>query len=811
MKTKCLLLLTWALPLFLNAQITMTQGDFPSIGDVLIDAVDTLADTLDIGMPGANQSWDFSGLQEGLVVATSVIDPDTTAFAADFPNANVGLETEGFISYGNISADSIIDFGSVVEIMGMSTLTYLTPHSKLYELPLQFGSAFTDDYFQQTTLEGFPPYDSVRTTRTTHRDVVVDGWGQVTTPIGTFNVLRAQSNDTTVNILEGLIGGTWSMIGPANATMSTTYEWLTKETIGQAVTAIFDEAGNLSSVSYSKLGGGGVPVAAFSQMEVNPGIYQFTDQSTNAPDSWIWDFGDGNTSTEQNPLHDFGGPGNYTVCLIAGNNVGQDTLCKQITITFLPVADFTFMDQGNGDVQFTDQSSNAPDLWFWDFGDGNINTDQNPMHTFTASGDYNVCLIATNLAGSDTTCQTVTISLGSAPIAAFSYTDDLMGTLDFMDMTTNGPTSWSWDFGDGNTSADQNPSHTYTSPSNYTVCLVVGNSIGMDTSCQNIAVNFLPIASFSFTDDMMGTLNFLDMSQNGPVAWLWDFGDGNTSTDQNPTHTYAVSGDYTVCLIVSNLAGSDTTCQMVTISLGGGPIAAFSFTDDLMGTFDFMDMTTNSPTSWSWDFGDGNTSTDQNPTHTYATGGDYQVCLIVGNVAGMDTTCQTIVVGFRPIAAFSFADDMMGTLTFTDESTNNPTMWLWDFGDGNTSDLQNPVHVYAAPNLYNICLTASNSVGADTACMEIDLMFTSVSSVFAHLDLEVYPNPANAFVQFRLDGFSEPVELIIRNAIGQTVYQNELYNVRSVNVNNWSGGIYLYQLKTKGGALVTNGKVMVQE
>ncbi len=889
MKTKCLLLLAWAMPLFLNAQITMTQGDFPSIGDVLVDAVDTLADTLDIGMPGPNQNWDFSGLQEGIVTVTSVIDPDTTALAADFPNANVGFETEGFIAYGNISSDSIILLGSAVDFGMGPTSAFFDPHSKLYELPLQFGNTFTDDYVIQSGFPGFPPLvDSIRFTQTTHRDVTVDGWGQVTTPVGIYDALRIKVDDSTTSVTEFLVGGVWTVQPGADTALTIEYEWLAKETMGPAVAVVFDEMGNLSTVSYSKLGGGGTPVAAFSEVEVNPGVYQFTDLSTNTPDSWMWDFGDGNTSTEQNPLHDFGGPGTYTVCLIAGNSVGQDTLCKEITITFLPVASFTYMDQGNGTVQFNDESSNAPNNWFWDFGDGNVSIEQNPEHTFTASSDYNVCLIVSNLAGSDTTCQSVNISLGAAPIAAFSYADDLMGTLDFMDMTTNNPTSWLWDFGDGNTSTDQNPSHTYASPGIYTVCLVVGNSIGMDTTCQTISVNFLPVAAFSFIDDMMGTLSFMDMTQNNPISWLWDFGDGNTSTDQNPMHTYTVSGDYTICLIVSNMAGSDTTCQMVTISLGGAPIAAFSYTDDLMGNFNFMDLTTNNPTSWSWDFGDGNTSTDQNPIHTYAAPGDYTVCLVVGNsvgmdtvcqmisvnflpiaafsftddllgtlnfmdmttnsptswswdfgdgntstdqnpmhtyaapgdytaclmvgnVAGMDTTCQTIAVGFRPIAAFSFADDMMGMLTFTDESTNNPTSWSWDFGDSNTSTEQNPVHTYTTPNLYNICLTAANNVGADTVCMEIDLMFTSVSNAFAHLDLEVYPNPTSTLIQFKLEGISEPLELVIRNAMGQNIYQSAFEKSQIVNVMNWSSGIYWYQLKTKEGTSVANGKVVVQD
>ena len=115
----------------------------------------------------------------------------------------------------------------------------------------------------------------------------------------------------------------------------------------------------------------------------------------------------------------------------------------------------------------------------------------------------------------------------------------------------------------------------------------------MDTVCQSISINFLPIAAFSFTDDMMGTFSFMDLTQNGPTFWLWVFGDGNTSTEQHPVHTYTMPGDYEVCLMAGNAAGIDTVCQI--ISFNFLPIAAFSFTDDLLGTLNFTDLSQKQP------------------------------------------------------------------------------------------------------------------------------------------------------------------------------------------------------------------------
>lgn len=151
-----------------------------------------------------------------------------------------------------------------------------------------------------------------------------------------------------------------------------------------------------------------------------------------------------------------------------------------------------------------------------------------------------------------------------------------------------------------------------------------------------------PVADFSFTGD--NVVEFTDLSTNTPTTWEWIFGDGSVlSTEQNPTHTYDLDGDYEVCLTAANGGGENTICKTVTIVNGvSAPEANFTYT---LAGFEatFTDVSTNAPDTWSWDFGDGATSTEQNPTHTYANG-DYEVCLTATNIAGSDISCKSLQI-----------------------------------------------------------------------------------------------------------------------------------------------------------------------
>jgi PKD repeat protein len=333
------------------------------------------------------------------------------------------------------------------------------------------------------------------------------------------------------------------------------------------------------------------PVADFKadpDLGYSPFTVQFTDLSTNNPTSWLWDFGDGETSTEQNPSHEFSGKDRYTITLTATNDGGSDTITKQglIAVTYEgydPIAAFSatpLSGEAPLIVQFTDESLNAMEgytSWEWDFGDGRWTYYvQNPTHTYNYGGIYTVTLTVTNSYGLDDKTKIAYIQVtGNPPIppVADFKADITTGkaplTVTFTDLSTNDPYSWYWDFGDGGKSWDQNPSHTYSDGGTYTVSLTVTNEGGKDTMTREDYVSILPVADFVGTPlsgDAPLLVTFTDESTGNPTSWAWDFGDGQTSTDQNPTHTYENIGIFTVSLTATNTAGHTTQMKQNYIS-----------------------------------------------------------------------------------------------------------------------------------------------------------------------------------------------------------------------------------------------------
>lgn len=387
-------------------------------------------------------------------------------------------------------------------------------------------------------------------------------------------------------------------------------------------------------------------------------------------------------------------------------------------------------------VKFIDSSTNSPTAWVWSFGDGGSSTERNPVHTYATKGTYTVTLTVSNGAGSDTVTRSgyITVSAAAiAPVAAF-YSNTTSGevplTVQFLDSSTNSPTAWAWSFGDGGTSADQNPVHTYATAGSYAVTLTATNTGGSDTVSKAGeivvgAVSQKPVAAFISTVESGNaplTVQFVDSSTNTPTSWVWSFGDGNTSTQQNPSHVYVAEGSYTVTLTVSNAGGSDTETKAghITVSFTE-PVANFT-ANVTRGTSPlvvrFNDTSEYSPTVWSWKFGDGGKSSEQNPVHTFADAGTYSVSLSVENTAGKDTLKKSDYIEVdppnSPVASFT-ASSTTGkaplTVRFNDTSANSPTSWLWAFGDGATSAEQNPTHIYGEAGTYTVSLTATNEAG----------------------------------------------------------------------------------------------------
>ncbi|AKB48841.1 Chitin binding protein [Methanosarcina sp. Kolksee] len=217
-------------------------------------------------------------------------------------------------------------------------------------------------------------------------------------------------------------------------------------------------------------------------------------------------------------------------------------------------------------------------------------------------------------------------------------------------------------------------------------------------------------------------VKFTDKSTGTPTYWYWNFGDGSKSYLQNPTHKYSKAGAYTVSLIVKNAAGRSTVTKTGYIKVISKPVAAFSASPTSGKAplnVKFTDKSTGIPAFWYWNFGDGSKSYLQNPVHKYSKAGTYTVSLIVKNSAGRGAVTKTgyIKVISKPVASFSGSPTSGKAplnVKFTDKSTGIPAGWIWNFGDGSKSYIQNPTHKYSKAGAYTVSLTVKNTAGRST-------------------------------------------------------------------------------------------------
>ncbi len=402
--------------------------------------------------------------------------------------------------------------------------------------------------------------------------------------------------------------------------------------------------------------------------------YQFVDVSFGNPTQWTWDFGDGTSSTEQNPVHTFPEDGYYMVCLTIMDDSGtcQDTYCEDVyagnpaggwgcenffiyyyvTNTILDFEGFLL----NGEQALS---------YDWDFGDGTTGSGQYITHEFIQGGMafYTVCLttMALDSVGDTcvyTSCQDVWLQNQWDCMAFFRYYPDSVDELSihFIDLsyTQNGnpPDSWFWEFGDGTSSTEQNPLHLYADTGFYDVCLTITDSAGncTDTYCEMVPVGYMPppppfpcgnffdyVQDDSLTFTFTGEVFWNGMIYNGNSSFDWDFGDGTTGTGQTVTHTFPSDSAYfyLVCLhtiSVDSVTGDTCdaySCQEVWLNNNlFDCMSWFDYCPDSGLTVDFTGYTVSQyPTDYTWEFGDNTTGTGQSISHTYTESGFYMVTL----------------------------------------------------------------------------------------------------------------------------------------------------------------------------------------
>jgi PKD repeat protein len=422
----------------------------------------------------------------------------------------------------------------------------------------------------------------------------------------------------------------------------------------------------------------------------------------------------------------------------------------------LPIADFSGTPRSGVapfTVSFSDQSDPTDGVitsWSWNFGDGATSEIADAFHIYETPGVYDVGLTVTSTEGSDSVTKPDYITVFSpddAPTADFTASPTSGSSpllVQFVDESLDGAASivaWQWDFSDGGFSFEVNPTHQFVSPGLYNVSLTVTSPAGSDTlTAQNlISVEDPlqnPVAAFSATPTRGGVplvVTFTDQSTPSPgiVRWEWNFGDGGTSNNVSPTHEYSRTGVFSVTLTVFTPEASDQVVRSSLITVTetqAGPIASF-FGQPTRGNAGFTAAFTDTSepgdapiTAWLWNFGDGGTSVLQHPEHVYSQVGVFDVTLTVATAIGEDDTTafnyiEVFPEGELPTANFT-ATPRTGapplTVQFTDlsEAGSTPiTGRQWEFGDGGTSILLNPEHLYAQEGAYDVTLTVFSASG----------------------------------------------------------------------------------------------------
>jgi PKD repeat protein len=406
-------------------------------------------------------------------------------------------------------------------------------------------------------------------------------------------------------------------------------------------------------------------------------------------------------------------------------------------------------------------------------------------------------LIRVNVSGYPCALTSGFTSSSSATVASFSN-------------ASVGATSYLWNFGNGQTSTALSPTHTYASVGTYNVCLIATSACGSDTTCQTITVSCAPpVAAYSYTTT--GTTAQFTNQTPAPVnSWTWSFGDGTpNSTQQNPSHTYAAQGTYQVCLITSGPCGADTVCQQVVVCI----LPNTSFLNSPAGLSVSFTNLTSGATSFLWTFGDGQTSTQQSPAHTYASAGAYTVCLIATNSCSSDTFCSLINLCAPPAPAFTFTANQLA-VTFNN-TTSGATVYNWSFGDGGFSTQPNPAHNYANPGAYTVCLIATNSCGVDTFCQTVNVSLIGIQDPGAALLLQVWPNPTEGALAVQVQFAGQPstlglriIDLAGRLILTETVLQPNASQRLSLDLSALPAGIY--QLEADADGQVARTRIVVQ-
>jgi gliding motility-associated-like protein len=519
----------------------------------------------------------------------------------------------------------------------------------------------------------------------------------------------------------------------------------------------------------------------------------FSNLSTGGANQYSWNFGDSptwtNTGSAAAQTHTYTAPGTYTVSVAAnitgGTSSCTDTARVTIFVKPSPQAAFTVNNPSScdsGTVAFINNSVSAVQ-WSWSFGNSNTSTLQNPPAQFYSSpGAYPVSLMVTSANGCTNTAN-ATVNVYQSPVPNFAPLAVCAGqATSFSDMSSTAPgdpvISWTWNFGDNTASSNQQaPTHTYAAPGIYNVILTVATAHCSSTDTIPVTVNVLPTAQFNQSTAAACTpvsINFTNTSI-GAISYTWNFGDGSAaSASPNPSHTFVnnTSTDtiYTVMMIAQNQYGcTDTAYRNITVYAAANAVFSSNAAPGCSPLpVNFSNASTGAA-NYSWNFGDATpVSAAANPTHLFVNSTpfiqNYTVTLTATSANGCTSTAtQTVTV--YPVPSFSISatpsDTGCGPLPVSFAAPSGGIIYQWNFGDGSTSSLQNPMHTFTNTGLIDSVYSVQLMVTNAFSCMDT-----------VTLPVTVHPVPAAGFTASPVSqNYPNTTVNVLNTSSGGTGYQ----------------------------------------
>ena len=630
-------------------------------------------------------------------------------------------------------------------------------------------------------------------------------------PTAGFNDAQgcAQKGVSFTNTSSGASGYAWSFgDNGTSASANPSHTYTTAGTYSVKLTAS-NTNGCASTITKSVTISANPTVGFTAADACNGKQVAFTNSSSDGVNAWS--FGDGATSSLKNPSHLYSASGTYTATLTVTSAQGcTGSMNRSVSVFPNPTASFSATPLCTGpsaNFNNTSSISSGSINSSWNYGDGS--TGGANTHTYTSAGTYNVVLTVTSNNGC---VSTVAKSVGvyNAPSASFTAPSVCDGkSVEFFN-TSGNTTASSWDFGDGASSTNASPTHRYSASGSYSVKLTASNAIG----CNSVATNTVivlanPTADFNVSNGCAGTSIAFTNNSGSAANSLWDFGDGASSNAMNPNHTYSGSGSKTIGLKVTSSNGcTDVTTK--SIDIFARPMASFSTNNTCDGDLTQFINTSQNGNTFNWNFGDGNTSTNTNPTNMYAASGNYMASLVVDNANCSDTLTRNVAISPLPNSGFTF-NRSGKTVDFTPTSAGL-SAYDWDFDDGSTSTMESPIHDFdkAVVQTFNVCLRVTDQGGCQSqSCNDVNIDLLGVDD-HSTLAFAIYPNPNKGNFTISLGQINGEVEIDVTDATGRLMHvvnTDKINTTYQVQLENFATGIYM--VNVKNGDATTSQRIMV--